>query len=501
MTDLSVTAASNSPAGSESPTNGDDFLRAIQAIVRRTNAKGSDIASATTTDIGAATAEFIDVTGTTTITGLGTIDAGIRRLVRFTGALTLTHNGTSLILPGAANITTVANDTALFRSLGVGNWICEAYKTADGRFFDQSLNNLTTVTAVSGDYVAIADVSDSNKVKKALISDITALATGTRPRNFSNLGLAVTMSANAATIALKGADGNDPSSSNRVNISYRNATITNGQSSTVATTSALSTVISSGSTGGTVSGVPSRIWVAAILVSGATELAWFNSVSGSLIAPINENGLISTTAEGGAGGADSAQVWYSTTARSNVPLVVLGYFDSTQATAGTWATSVTSINVNPSNRPGTVLQKLFAIKTDTQTHATTYTDVTGLSLSLTPSSACNKVAYNCNLNIGITGGGVAIAKAIRDSTDLFIGDAASSRLRASITVNTISSVAIQAGNIYGIDSPASTSALTYKVAWQGIGGNTVYINRTPTDTDSTSFMRTASTICVEEISV
>jgi hypothetical protein len=132
MSDLSITAASNSPAGSEAPISTDDFHRAIQAILRTTNAKGSDIASATTTDIGAATAEFVDVTGTTTITGLGTIAAGIVRTVRFTGALTLTHNGTSLILPGAANITTAANDTAIFRSLGSGNWLCIDYKAQTG---------------------------------------------------------------------------------------------------------------------------------------------------------------------------------------------------------------------------------------------------------------------------------------------------------------------------------------------------------------------------------
>lgn len=94
--------------------------------------KGADIASATTTDIGAATGDFVDITGTTTITGLGTIAAGVERTVRFTGALTLTHNGTSLILPGAANITTAANDRAIFRSLGSGNWLCVTYVKASG---------------------------------------------------------------------------------------------------------------------------------------------------------------------------------------------------------------------------------------------------------------------------------------------------------------------------------------------------------------------------------
>ena len=95
-------------------------------------AQGADIASATTTDIGAATGNSLTVTGTTTITGLGTVQAGTRRIVTFSGALTLTHNVTSLILPTAANITTAAGDVAEFSSLGSGNWKCTNYQRADG---------------------------------------------------------------------------------------------------------------------------------------------------------------------------------------------------------------------------------------------------------------------------------------------------------------------------------------------------------------------------------
>lgn len=171
MADLSTTAASNYPTGSDSPTSGDDYFRAIQAIIRSTNAKGVDIASATTTDIGAATGEFVDVTGTTTITGLGTVAAGIVRTVRFTGALTLTHNATSLILPGSANITTANGDVAQFISLGSGNWKCvnfipqAGYPLKSGATFTGAINeaqgadiasaatvNLTTAT---GNYVHI----------------------------------------------------------------------------------------------------------------------------------------------------------------------------------------------------------------------------------------------------------------------------------------------------------------------------------------------------------
>lgn len=91
-----------------------------------------DVASATTAEIGAAASRNVRITGTTAITGLGTVAAGTTRHVRFADALTLTHNGTSLILPGGANITTAANDTATFVSLGSGNWLCIAYQKASG---------------------------------------------------------------------------------------------------------------------------------------------------------------------------------------------------------------------------------------------------------------------------------------------------------------------------------------------------------------------------------
>ncbi len=91
----------------------------------------SDIASAATCNIGAATTPYVRITGTTTITSFGTAINKIR-LVRFAGILTLTHNGTSLILPGLANVTTAAGDEAEFASDGSGNWKCTRYLRANG---------------------------------------------------------------------------------------------------------------------------------------------------------------------------------------------------------------------------------------------------------------------------------------------------------------------------------------------------------------------------------
>lgn len=130
----SSTTGSNSPSGATNIGSGlDDNLREIQGVITRgLSHKGVDIASATTTDIGAVEGLMHDITGTTTITGLGTVRAGIWKVLKFEGALTLTHNATSLILPGGANITTADGDIAIVISEGAGNWRCAAYQKASG---------------------------------------------------------------------------------------------------------------------------------------------------------------------------------------------------------------------------------------------------------------------------------------------------------------------------------------------------------------------------------
>jgi hypothetical protein len=110
----------------------------------------ADLASATTTSIGAQNAQHLRITGTTAITGFGTISAGVTRHLRFAGALTLTHNGTSLILPAATNITTAAGDTCTAVSLGSGNWVVVDYQRASGLGIAEPVLGTNT----SGSYAA-----------------------------------------------------------------------------------------------------------------------------------------------------------------------------------------------------------------------------------------------------------------------------------------------------------------------------------------------------------
>lgn len=92
--------------------------------------KGADMASAATVDLATATGDYVEVTGNTTITALGTMAAGVRKTMRFTGAPTLTHNATSLIIPGASNIVLSAGNVIEVLSLGSGNWAVVGYSSA-----------------------------------------------------------------------------------------------------------------------------------------------------------------------------------------------------------------------------------------------------------------------------------------------------------------------------------------------------------------------------------
>jgi hypothetical protein len=128
----STTESNNKPLGTTTvSTNWDDNLRMIQKVVRGwLGSKGADIASAATTDLGAIEGYAHDITGSVTITSFGTVSAGIHKVVVFEGAPLVTHNATSLILPGGENIQAAAGDIGLFISEGSGNWRCVTFLRA-----------------------------------------------------------------------------------------------------------------------------------------------------------------------------------------------------------------------------------------------------------------------------------------------------------------------------------------------------------------------------------
>ena len=154
-----------------------------------------------------------------------------------------------------------------------------------------------------------------------------------------NLGLAASVGSSALTISLKTKLGNNASSGDPVYISFRSATSTSGVFVRRAVTGSLSVVISNGSTLGLSSAVPQYVWVYALDNAGTVELA----VSGVKL--FDDTSIQSTTAEGGSGGADTGNILYSTTARSNVAIRLIGRVTATEATAGVWATSPSEVSL------------------------------------------------------------------------------------------------------------------------------------------------------------
>lgn len=109
-------------------------------------AQGSDLASASTVDLGAADSDYVRITGTTTIASFGTTTTRNHIWVEFTGILTLTYNGTSMILPTGADITTAAGDKAEFVRVSAGNWKCVNYQRASGTALSVASSDLVNDT-------------------------------------------------------------------------------------------------------------------------------------------------------------------------------------------------------------------------------------------------------------------------------------------------------------------------------------------------------------------
>jgi len=144
-----------------------------------------------------------------------------------------------------------------------------------------------------------------------------------------NCSVAATVAANAVTFSLKDAAGAAPSSTSPCKIGFSLSSAVDGGYSYLTVTSATSVTISSGSTLGHTSTIPSRIFIYALNNAGTVILGASSINLGDFVQ--------SSTAEGGAGAADSATVIYTTSAVSGKAARVLYRFTSTQTTAGTWA--------------------------------------------------------------------------------------------------------------------------------------------------------------------
>lgn len=151
-----------------------DIYMGIPAeLLELLNMKEITVASAATCDIGAVQAGKVEISGTTTITSFGTAKNRLK-FGRFSGALTLTYNATSLILPGGASITTAAGDTFIAMSDNSGNWRVHDYVRATGKAV---IVPETIVVAVSDEATAITTGTAKVTFRMPFAASMTAIPT------------------------------------------------------------------------------------------------------------------------------------------------------------------------------------------------------------------------------------------------------------------------------------------------------------------------------------
>lgn len=309
--------------------------------------------------------------------------------------------------------------------------------------------------------------------------------------------IAESNTSNAATFAIKTLAGTDPSSTDPVLICFRNATLATGNYVYRQITSATSLVISSGSTLGASNATAFRVWLVLFDDAATIRLGAINCLSGTNIYPLGQTPRASSTAEGGAGAADSAQVFYTGTAVSSKSYVIFGRatYESGLSTAGSWNASPTSLQLfgHGVPLPGSTVQVQQNVFSTMSTGTTvipsdnTIPQITEgdqyATQAITPVSAAN--LFNiCPSIVVANSGGVAVTAALFQDA----------------TANALSAVQIAPSatnaNIASIDYwmlAATTSATTFRLR-AGAAGSTTVVNGNSSGTQlfngvMNSFMR------------
>lgn len=292
-----------------------------------------------------------------------------------------------------------------------------------------------------------------------------------------NLGLAASVGTNALTVALKDASGADASSSSPVYITFRNATSATGTPVTRAVTGALSMTVTAGATLGHADAVDQYVWVYALDNAGTVELA----VSGVKL--FNDGSIAGTSGVGS--GSDDGSTLYSTTTRSNVAIRLIGRLKSNQATAGTWATAISEVTIDP--RP------VYA-STDPITYTPTLNSTTNVSSRVgywhrdgATAFYEVRVAWNGNgaagtFTVALDTGQTINTSQIPSTTDLMIGsatwfDASVSYKLASVMYNNTTSIKIVTDGsaaIFDNSNTANGDVITVRfsvpiVGWSAFG--------------------------------
>lgn len=293
-----------------------------------------------------------------------------------------------------------------------------------------------------------------------------------------NLGLAASVSGSALTIALKGADGNDPSATNPVYIPFRNVTPATGTPSLLTVTAATSLVINSTATMGFTSAAAGRLWIVGFNDGGTFRFGAINCLSGTSIFALAGAGIASSTTVSTS--ADNAHVFYSGTGVTSKAYTVLGYMDFSLTTAGTWdeVPDVIRLFAPGVELPGEVVQRARLPTGAVSSAATTvpFDDTIPqstegdqyMSQAITPVAAANllKVAWGAHLTNSAAPNNMVAA--------LFRDSGADAVAATALTLSTASYMLFLAG-AYAVLA-GSTAATTMKVRAGGSAAGTTTFN-------------------------
>ena len=170
--------------------------------------------------------------------------------------------------------------------------------------------------------------------------------------------------------------------------------------------------------------------------------------------------------------------------------------------------SILPVDGAPTNGGGGIIQVKQTVKTDTfSTLSETFTDVTGLSVSITPKFSTSKIMVSYS-GCGGSGtnrvGHIRLARVIggTTTTDIFIGDqSGASQAQASSSFVQTNTYYVSSFSGTFIDSPSTTSAVTYKLQLAaGDQDYQVHVGRSHDNNNEFSRSTTPSQITVMEIS-
>ena len=151
---------------------------------------------------------------------------------------------------------------------------------------------------------------------------------------------------------------------------------------------------------------------------------------------------------------------------------------------------------------GKIGQVVQTVITDVQsgTNSTAWADVSGYTVSITPSATSSKVLVLCDMQLSHKTGHNMGIRLDANGTQAYVGDASSSRGRGTKGAGgTGGDLKFYSMSFNYLHSPSTTSAAAYKVQWWGQGGDVMYIGRSVTDNDYDYVMRNANSITVMEV--